>query len=38
MPFGNPAQGRPGETRVAAIAETLEKSTAAAGGARASNT
>ncbi len=38
MPIGIPAQGRQGETRVVAIAETLEKLTAAGGGASASNT
>ena len=38
MLIGIPTESRPGETRVAATAETLENSTAAAGGACASNT
>ena len=38
MLIGIPAEGRPGETRVTATAESLEKSTAAGGWAHASNT
>ena len=38
MLIGNPAESRPGETRAAATAETLEKLTAGGGGACASNT
>ncbi len=38
MLIGIPAESRPGETRVAATADTLEKLTAAGGGACASNT
>jgi len=38
MQIGTPAEGRQGKTRVAAIAEFLEKLTAGGGGACASNT
>ncbi len=38
MLIGIPAEGRPGGTRVAATAEPPDKSTAAGGGASASNT